>query len=86
MSKKVENLEKEIDKHEQYSRRNCLLAHGIVETDDEVTVDLVIEIISMKMNIEISPADLDRTHRIGKRRLVKINQDQLYWFFPTKKI
>ena len=68
MNNKVENLEKEIDKHEQYSRRNCLLVHGIVETDDEVTDDLVIEKISTKMNIEISPADLDRTHRIGKKK------------------
>ena len=46
MNKKVENLEKEIDKHEQYSRRNCLLVHRIVETDDEVTDDLVIEMMS----------------------------------------
>ena len=68
MKKKFENLEKEIDKHEQYSRWNCLLVFGIVETDDEVTDDLVIETISTKMNIEISPADLDRTHRIGKKK------------------
>ena len=66
MNKKVENLEKEIDKHEQCSRQNCLLVHGIVETDDKVTDDLVIETISMKMNIEISLADLD-TRRIGKK-------------------
>ena len=68
MNKKVENLEREIDKHELYSRRNCLLVHGIAETDDEVTEDLVIETISTKMNIEISPVDLDRTHRIGKKK------------------
>ena len=68
MNKKVENVEKEIVKHEQYSRRNCLLVHGIVEADDEVTEDIVIETISMKMNIEISPADLHRTHRIGKKK------------------
>ena len=62
MNKKVENLEKELDKHEQYSRRNSVLVHGIAETDD-----LVIEAISTKRNIEISPADLHRTHRIGKK-------------------
>ena len=62
MNKKVENLEKELDKHEQYSRRNSVLVHGIAETDD-----LVIEAISTKRNIEISPADLYRTHRIGKK-------------------
>ena len=59
INKKVENLEKEIDKHEQYSRRNCLLVHGIVETNDEVTDDLVIETISTKVNIKISSVDLD---------------------------
>ena len=44
------------------------MVHGIAETDDEVADDLVIEAISTKMNIEISPADLDRTHRIGKKK------------------
>ena len=65
MSKKVENLAKETDKLEQYSHRNCILVHGIAESDDVVTDDLVIETISNKMNIEISPVDLDRRHRIG---------------------
>ena len=59
MSKKVENLEKEIDKHEQYSQQNCPLVYGMVETDDEVTESLVIKTISTKMNIEISPAYQD---------------------------
>ena len=68
MNKKVEKLEKEIDKHEQYSHRNCLLVHEIAETDDEVTDDLVIETILTKMNVEISPEDLDQTHRIGKKK------------------
>ena len=58
MIKKVENLEKEIDKHEQYSRRNYLLVHGIVETDDEVTDNFVIETISTRMNMDISPAGI----------------------------
>ena len=60
-------LSKKKDKHEQYSRRNCVLVHKIVETDDEMSDDLVIETISTKINIEVSPADLDRTHRIWKK-------------------
>ena len=44
------------------------MVQGIVETDDEVTHDLVIETIRTKMNIEISPTDLDRMHRIGKKK------------------
>ena len=94
MNKKVENLEKEIDKHEQYSRRNCLLVYGIVETDDEVRDDLVIETISTKMKIEISHPD--RTHRIGKKKpgqnkprpiIVKLSRYNIRKnVFPTKKI
>ena len=52
INEKVENLKKEIDKHEHYSRRNCFLIHGIVKTNDEVTDDLVIETISTIVNIE----------------------------------
>ena len=94
INKKVKNLEKEIDQHEQYSRQNCLLVHGIVETDDEVTDDLVIETISTKMNIEISHADLDRMHRIGKKKagqnkprpiIVKLSRDNVRKrFFPIR--
>ena len=68
MNKKVKNLKKEIDKHEQYSRQNYLLVHRIVETDDKVTDDLVIDTISPKMNIEISRANLVRTYSIGKKQ------------------
>ena len=95
MNKKAENLEKEIDKHEQYSRRNYLLVHGIVETDDEVMDDLVIETISTKMNIEISPADLDRMQRVGKKKpgqnkprpiIVELSRENASKkFFLTKK-
>ena len=59
INKKVENLVGEIDKCERYSRQNCLLYHGIVETDNVVVNNLVIEMISTKMNTEVSPADLD---------------------------
>ena len=59
INNKVENLLGEIDKRDQYSRQNCLLFHGIVETDNVVVNNLVIETISTKMNIEVSPADLD---------------------------
>ena len=58
VNKKIENLEKEIDNHEQYSRRNYILVHAIVETDNDGTDNLVIETVSTKMNIEISPVNL----------------------------
>ena len=35
MAKKIEKLENLVDQQEQYSRRTCLLVHGIAEANDE---------------------------------------------------
>ena len=67
MSKKVKSLEKQIYKHEQCSHRNSLSIHGKVETDDGVTNNLVIEAISRKTSIVISPVDLDQIRKSGKK-------------------
>ena len=59
-------LKESIDELEQYSRRNCLLFHGLKESDSENTDKAVIDTIQKEMKIDISEQDLDRTHRIGK--------------------
>ena len=55
-----------MDRQEQYSRRNCLLIHGITEGNQENTDDLALEIFKEKSDIELTQRGLDRTHRIGK--------------------
>ena len=55
----VEDLEKKMDRQEQYSRRNCILIHGLKEEKNESRY--------MK-NEDILLVDLDRTYRIGKKR------------------
>ena len=59
-----------LDRQEQYSRRNCLLIHGINENKDEDTDDIVIKTLNSDLNLDLSINDLDRTHRIGKSRVV----------------
>lgn len=56
-----------LEDHEQYSRRNCLRIHGVVEKDNEKTDDIVIGIIREKLHVDIRPEDLDRSHRIPLR-------------------
>ena len=56
-----------LEEHEQYSRRNCLRIHGIVEKPDEQTDDVVIKLIRDKLEIAIRPEDLDRSHRVPVR-------------------
>ena len=40
----VEDLEKMIDMQEQYSRRNCILIHGLKAEKNERTNDKVLEL------------------------------------------
>ena len=64
----VKNLEKKADDQEQYSRRNCLLIHGLTETKTEDTDEMVLDVISNKLNTEMSQISIDRSHRLGKRK------------------
>ena len=68
MSNKIETLEKSFDSQEQYSRRNCLLVHGIEEKEGEQTDKVIIDTVVEKMNIAITSDYLDRSHRIGKKK------------------
>ena len=62
----LDDITAETDRHEQYSRRNCLLIHDLPESKNENTNLLAMEAIDTKMNIKITDNDIDRTHRIGK--------------------
>ena len=72
---KIDNLEAEkskladeIDDLEQYSRRNCLLIHGIPESNKEDTTAACLENINKKLKVNLTRDHLDRTHRVGKRK------------------
>ena len=57
----------QVDKQEQYSRRNCLLVHGVEENRNEDTDILSINIINEHLELDIQPFDIDRIHRIGNK-------------------
>ena len=63
----IEKLVEIGDRKEQYSRRNCLLLHGITDNEAENTDDFVLRTANEKMNIELSSSDLDRTHRVSQK-------------------
>ena len=75
MENRIEILEdekesqgKEIDDLEQYSGRNCLLLHGVVETNAECTNDIIIIIqtCAEELGIDVKQEYLERSHRLGK--------------------
>ena len=66
LEEEKESQGKEIDDLEQYSRRNCLLLHGVVQTNTECTDDIIIITCAEELGIDVKQEDLDRSHRLGK--------------------
>ena len=58
LSTKVEKLEKLKDQHEQYSRRNCLLVHGIAEEKEEITDEVILNTRNEKFVLQVTLRDI----------------------------
>jgi len=64
---KVEDeSQRRADELEQYQRRNNLRVFGVKESAREDTDKLVIDIFKKQLNVDVSLADIDRSHRVGK--------------------
>ena len=68
MSEQADSLSGQVDKQEQYSRRNYVLLHGIPENKNEKTDDLCIVTINEQLELSVIETDIERTHRIEKPR------------------
>ena len=68
LERQLVDQEKRIDEQEQYTRRNCLLIHGVKEENNEDTDQLCLDTFNKDMELKVSPTDLDRSHRLGKPR------------------
>lgn len=63
---KVSELTSAVEKQEQYSRRNCLLLHGINENKDEDTDKISLNTLNENLQLELTELNIERSHRIGK--------------------
>ena len=66
MDKKIDDLNRVIDRQEQYSRRNCILVHGVKESENEDTDIVVMETLNELLREKLTDVEIDRNHRIGK--------------------
>ena len=73
----LENLETKADRRDKYSRRNCLLVHGVNEYKDGSTDKSVSQTFNVEINIDVKLEQIDQTHVIGslKKDGDKINRD-----------
>ena len=65
MKTDLENIRRQCEGQEQYSRRNCLRLFGILEKDGENTQDLVIKMFKEKLEVDVNAVEIDRVHRLG---------------------
>ena len=72
LTKRIEEIDAVLDRQEQYSRRNCILIHGIDEIEREDTNELSIKVIEKHMNQETKAENIDRSHRLGNPKNLKI--------------
>ena len=63
---KKKSLSSEIDDLEQYSQQNGLVLHGVNESNDENTNEILIKTFSEELGVEIKEDDLERSHRLAK--------------------
>lgn len=62
----IEKVETRVDEVEQYSRRNCILLHGVPETAAEEPCAVVCDVFKNKLGLDIKILDIDRAHRLGR--------------------
>jgi len=71
LEKSVENLSLQLDSNEQHNRNQCLLLHGVPESDKETPAQcktLFAKNVSEKLNTAVHEGYIVRAHRLGKRK------------------
>ncbi|KAL1448577.1 hypothetical protein WDU94_012302, partial [Cyamophila willieti] len=60
-----------LDRQETYSRRNCILLHGVPEADagtEEQCETAAIQVFTDKLQVRVIPEQIDRSHRLGPKK------------------
>ena len=66
MVEKHKSLFSDIDDLKLYSQQNCLILHGVNESNDENTNEILMKAFSEELGVEIKEDDLNRSHTLGK--------------------
>lgn len=69
----LQKMSTRMDDLESYSRRNCLLVHGVPENPAEVCSNVLINLFAQKQVHKLDPRDIDRVHRLGKPKTASPN-------------
>lgn len=77
MQNNINKINQKVDDLEQYSRRNCLLIHGVPETvSNENSVEVVLKVFEEKLGERLNLSEIDRAHRLGKTRISEVTKQK----------
>lgn len=65
---KLNEMDEQIEEQENYSRRHCLLIHGVEEDTKENTDDIVLKLCKEHLKVTLNLEQIERSHRLGKPR------------------
>ena len=71
LRKQVDSLALQLDANEQHNRNECLLLHGVAESDKEAPSQskaLFGKLIFEHLGISMNEYDIKRAHRLGQRK------------------
>lgn len=66
MENHMEVLSCQLDDQENYTRRNCLLFHGLPEENGEDTDTKLLAFLETELKIKLNIESIERSHRMGK--------------------
>jgi len=69
--KALSDIDNRIDALETYSRKNCLVLHGVTETEGEDSLSVAINLLNEKLkipNFQLCEDMVDNCHRLGSSR------------------
>lgn len=68
-------IKQQLDDSEQYSRRNCLLLHGVPEQGGEDTTITSLNHINTNLQLSLTVDQIERTHRLGRPRPISSDDE-----------
>ncbi|KAG5891144.1 hypothetical protein JTB14_005479 [Gonioctena quinquepunctata] len=67
LQRENENLQYQVDRHEQFHRRNCVRIFGLQEGEDENTEDMIHNLLNKTMKLKINvTANTEYCYRVGR--------------------
>ena len=68
LNKTVSLLEAKVDDNEQRSRNECLLIHGVEESENENTDNIALDVFNSYLGLDTKLEHIQRSHRLGPKR------------------